>query len=123
MGITRTSRTRGTTAKLAALLGAALISTTISTTTFAQTPAPGTAYTRSQNQQQRIAQGVGSGQLTGRETNHLEHREASIHSEKQSMRAADDGHLTSRDRRVLNRRQNRTSAAIARDKHNASVRQ
>jgi hypothetical protein len=75
-----------------------------------------------QNQEQRISQGVQSGQLTGREANHLENREASIQNETQNMRAANGGHLTRSDRRTLNRQQNRTSAAIARDKHNARVR-
>jgi hypothetical protein len=90
---------------------------------FAQTaPPPGTEGARGQNQQQRIGQGVQSGQLTRRETSNLEHREASIHNEKQNMRAADNGHLTGKDRRILNQRQNRTSAAIARDKHNNRVR-
>jgi hypothetical protein len=80
------------------------------------TPPPGTEAARSQNQQQRIGQGIQSGQLTGREAGNLENREASIHNEKQNMRAADNGHLTRSDRRTLNRRQNRSSAAIARDK-------
>jgi hypothetical protein len=99
-------------AGLATLAGAAQVAT----------PRPGTERVRSQHQQQRIGQGIQSGQLTGREAGHLENREASIHHEKQSMRAADGGHLTRSDRRTLNRRQNRTSAAIARDKHNARVR-
>jgi len=86
------------------------------------TPRPGTEGARSQNQEQRISQGVQSGQLTGREANHLENREASIQNEKQNMQAANGGHLTMSDRRTLNRQQNRTSAAIARDKHNARVR-
>lgn len=85
-------------------------------------PPPGTEGARSQNQQQRIGQGIQSGQLTASEAGHLENREASIHNEKQNMRAADGGHLTKSDRRKLNRRQNRTSAAIAKDKHNAQVR-
>jgi hypothetical protein len=35
------------------------------------------------------------------------------------MRARDNGHLTRRDRRILSRQQNRESARIYRDKHNA----
>jgi hypothetical protein len=95
---------------------------TVASSAQVATPPPGTEGARSQNQQQRIGQGIQSGQLTGREAGNLENREASIHNEKQNMRAADDGHLTRSDRRTLNRRQNRTSAAIARDKHNARVR-
>ena len=73
---------------------------------------------RKENQQDRIAQGVNSGQLTARETAHLERNEARINREETRMRAHDDGRLTARDRHVLARQQNRESAAIARDKHN-----
>jgi hypothetical protein len=38
------------------------------------------------------------------------------------MRAADRGHLNHADRVVLNRRLNRTSRAIYRDKHNRARR-
>lgn len=78
-------------------------------------------HQRKDNQQQRIAQGVRSGQLTARETGHLERREASINREEHNMRRADNGHLTRADRAVLTHRQNRTSRAIYRDKHNARV--
>lgn len=73
---------------------------------------------RKENQQDRIAQGVRSGQLTPRETAHLEHNEARINHQEARMRYRDDGHLTSRDRHVLAREQNHESAAIYRDKHN-----
>lgn len=77
---------------------------------------------RKGDQQARIARGVRSGQLTARETSHLERREASINREERSMRRADNGHLTRADRAALTRRQNRTSRAIYRDKHNPRVR-
>jgi Ni/Co efflux regulator RcnB len=77
---------------------------------------------RKNNQQGRIGQGVQSGQLTPHETSSLEHRESSINREEHAMRHADDGHLTRGDKAALNRRQNRTSAAIYRDKHNSHVR-
>ena len=73
-------------------------------------------------QQHRIAQGERSGQLTGRETRHLERREASIGREERHMRTADRGHLTRPDRVALNHRLNRTSRAIYRDKHNGARR-
>jgi hypothetical protein len=85
---------------------------------FAQTRAPGTVADRKHDQQQRIGQGVKSGQLTPRETAHLERREAGVNREDRNMRAKDDGHLTNKDRRVLNRRQNRVSKSIYKDKHN-----
>jgi Ni/Co efflux regulator RcnB len=77
---------------------------------------------RKVNQQDRIAQGVRSGQLTAGETAHLERREASINREEHNMRRADDGHLTRADRAALTSRQNHVSRAIYRDKHNDRVR-
>ena len=75
---------------------------------------------RRENQQDRVAQGVRSGQLTARETAHLERREASIGREERHMRAADGGRLNRADRVALNHRLNRTSRSIYRDKHNAA---
>ena len=75
---------------------------------------------RKENQQDRIAQGVKSGQLTAGETRHLEAREVHINRQERRMRAADGGHLTAADRAKINREQNRTSRAIYRDKHNAA---
>lgn len=73
---------------------------------------------RQENQQDRIAQGVKSGQLTAGETSRLEGREANIHREVRNDRAANGGKLTGQERRQVNRQQNRTSHAIYRDKHN-----
>jgi hypothetical protein len=93
---------------------------------LAQTPTPG-AYDhnigqRKVDQQDRIANGVRSGQLTARETGHLEHQEAGINREERGMRAQDHGHLTGQDRRTLHAQQNQESRRIYRDKHNARVR-
>jgi len=74
---------------------------------------------RKENQQDRIAQGVKSGQLTARETEHLEAREAHINRQEARMKAANGGRLTAAERAKINREQNRTSRAIYRDKHNA----
>ena len=84
---------------------------------FAQSGAP--IYQRKDNQQDRIAQGVRSGQLTPRETSHLERQEGRINREEHHMRAHDDGHLTRQDRHILTRQQNRESNRIYRDKHNS----
>jgi hypothetical protein len=73
---------------------------------------------RAENQQDRIAQGVKSGQLTAGETAHLENREANINKEVRNDRAANGGKLTGQERRQVNRQQNRTSRQIYRDKHN-----
>ena len=74
---------------------------------------------RQANQQARIAQGVRSGQLTPRETTHLENKEAAIHQEVRSDRAANGGHLTGQERAQVNHQQNAVSRDINRDKHNA----
>jgi hypothetical protein len=71
-------------------------------TTTTPTPAPAKPATinqRKENQQDRIAQGVKSGQLTAGETAHLEHQEAGINKEERGMRAQDNGKLTSRTAR------------------------
>jgi len=70
------------------------------------------------NQQGRIAQGVRSGELTPRETAHLENREANIHNEVHNDREANGGKLTPQERQQVNRQQNSASKAIYRDKHN-----
>lgn len=99
---------------------------------LAQTPTPATTPTpgrhdhninqRKTDQQDRIAQGVRSGQLTARETSHLEHQEAGINREERGMRAQDNGHLTKQDRQVIHHQQNQESRRIYRDKHNGRVR-
>lgn len=77
-----------------------------------------TIQQRKENQQDRIAQGVKSGQLTPGETARLERQQKSINREERGMRKADNGHLTAADRKALNRRQNRASRNIYRKKHN-----
>lgn len=99
---------------------------------FAQTaapiPAPKPPVTgqsiqeRKTDQQDRIAQGVKSGQLTAGETGKLEHQEAGINHEEKGMRAQDNGHLSAADKSVLNKQQNQESKRIYRDKHNAAKR-
>ena len=74
---------------------------------------------REQRQQERIAQGVKSGELTPRETARLERKEARIHREIEHDRAANGGHLTPAERRQINRQQNRVSRQIYREKHDA----
>lgn len=96
-------------------------STSAQDATAASAPAkPATVGQRKENQQDRIAQGDQSGQLTPGETKNLETREAGINKETRTMRSEDNGHLTAADRAKLNRQQNRVSNSIHRDKHNAA---
>jgi hypothetical protein len=74
---------------------------------------------RKGNQQSRINQGARSGQLTPHETSRLEHQEHGINKEERGMRAQDNGHLTAQDRHTLASQQNKESARIYADKHNA----
>ena len=89
---------------------------------FAQAPAATntTINQRKENQQDRIAQGVQSGQLTAGETHHLEKQESAINHEERAMRAQENGHLISADKKLINKQQNQESKRIYRDKHNAS---
>jgi hypothetical protein len=73
---------------------------------------------RQTRQQKRIAQGVKSGSLSPKETAHLEKREASVQHQEQRDMAKHNGHLTKAEQRQLNRRENRISRSIYKDKHN-----
>jgi len=83
-------------------------------------PAP-TVNDRKQNQQDRIANGVDSGQLTAGETKNLESREANLNREVRDDRSADNGKLTSAERQQINQQQNNLSHSIYQDKHNANT--
>jgi hypothetical protein len=100
-----------------ALAPVAIFAQTTSTTT----PTPGqhdyNINQRKTDQQDRIAQGVKSGQLTAGETARLEHQEAGINKEERGMRAQDNGHLTKQDRQTIHAQQNQESRRIYRDKH------
>jgi hypothetical protein len=89
-------------------------------TTQPKHPDP-TVGERRQNQQDRIANGIDSGQLTAGETKNLESREANVNREVRDDRAGDHGHLTSGERKQINHQQNNTSRAIYQDKHNGNV--
>ena len=82
---------------------------------------PATIQQRKKNQQDRIANGVQSGQLTAGETKNLERKEANLNGEERQMRATDNGKLTAADRAKLNGQQNRLSNQIYQDKHNANT--
>ena len=86
---------------------------------FSQTNSPAPVVNqRKENQQDRIANGVQSGQLTAGETKQLEKKEAGLNGEENRMKKRDDGNLTAADKTRLNRQQNRLSNQIYKDKHN-----
>ena len=86
---------------------------------FAQDPA--TVNQRRENQQDRVANGIQSGQLTAGETENLEGREANLNREIRDDRQADGGKLTSAEKQQVNRQQNNLSNKIYQDKHNANA--
>jgi hypothetical protein len=99
-------------------------STAGTTTTPSSTPAPQPkARQRKENQQDRIANGVKSGQLTAGETANLETKEAAINGETRADRAANGGKLTPAEKQQINGQQNQLSKQIYNDKHNANTAQ
>jgi len=86
------------------------------------TPVTGqTIKERKENQQDRIANGVKSGELTAGETANLEKKEATVNQEERDMRKLDNGKLTTADKKTLTQQQNKLSNQIYKDKHNAAV--
>ncbi len=86
----------------------------------AEKPKP-TVAQRKENQQDRIANGVQSGQLTAGETARLEKKEAAINKETAADRAANGGKLTAAEKKQVNGQQNQVSKQIYADKHNATT--
>jgi len=76
---------------------------------------------REQNQQNRIGNGVKSGQLTPGETRRLEGGEQRLQNNEKKDMAKDNGHLTKQDQHQLNREANHMSKRIYKDKHNAKT--
>jgi hypothetical protein len=74
---------------------------------------------RRENQQDRIANGVRSGQLTAGETAKLENKEQGVNREVAGMRQANGGKLTGADKTAVNQQQNKLSKQIYNKKHNA----
>jgi hypothetical protein len=94
------------------------LSTLLTSTMFVATGGAQTVNQRRENQQDRIGQGVTSGQLTAGETARLERQEARLNHQIADDREDHKGHLTARERRQINREQNGLSKEIYRLKHN-----
>jgi hypothetical protein len=75
---------------------------------------------RQTNQRERIANGVGSGELTMRETRRL--AAGQVHLNRVERRAEADGVVTSRERAHLQHEGNQQSRRIYRQKHDAQDR-
>jgi hypothetical protein len=72
---------------------------------------------RRENQQDRIANGVRSGQLTPAETANLENKQQGVNREVAGMRQANGGKLTAADKAAVNQQQNKLSKQIYNKKH------
>ncbi|MEO8430254.1 MAG: hypothetical protein ABI592_02010 [Acidobacteriota bacterium] len=98
-------------------MGVMVAAGAVSAFLFLSSPAEaaGRIRKRAENQQDRIAQGVKSGELTARETSRIERREARLNREVRHMRK--DGELSPRERRRIERQQDALSRGIYRQKH------
>ena len=76
----------------------------------------GEVKAREENQAKRIDQGVASGELTAKETEHLEKGEAKIEAVREE--ALSDGKMSRHEKKKLNHMENRQSKRIHHAKHN-----
>jgi opacity protein-like surface antigen len=81
---------------------------------FAQAETP-VIDQRQANQEQRIDQGIASGQLNEREANRLNKQQE--HVNKMEDRAKSDGVMTKKERARIGAAQDRAARHIAREKH------
>ena len=72
------------------------------------------------NQQQRIENGIQSGQLSNKEAGQLERGQA--RTDRQEFRAGRDGHVGAGEARAVNNAENQQSARIHNKRHNAVTR-
>ena len=72
---------------------------------------------RKENQQDRIGQGIASGELTAGEASRLEGKETALNQETRDMRKLDGGKLTPGDKKLVNQQQDKLSKQIYNQKH------
>jgi hypothetical protein len=92
------------------------------TTLVASVSNAATIYQRRENQQDRIAQGIASGNLSAREAARLERQQAILGNEIHDFRALDGGKLTKSERVLVYHQQNQLSRNIYRVKHDGKGR-
>jgi hypothetical protein len=85
----------------------------------ASAPATPRVDQREATQQQRIAQGAASGQLTAKETNRLEKEQAKVNNAEAKAKA--DGTVTKHERKRLHHMQDAASKDVHAQKHDAQV--
>lgn len=99
--------------------GAAVLSVCATSLAFGQANTPKIDQ-RQTNQEQRIDQGIASGQLNQREANRLTNQQE--HINKMEDKAKSDGVVTKKERNKIAKSQDRASHRIARQKHDAQQR-
>ena len=87
---------------------------------WAQAPTGSEIRSRRENQQDRIANGIKSGQLTAGEAARLERQESRINREIRADRRANGGSLTPAEKARVNRQLTRESRRIYNLKHNSA---
>jgi Tfp pilus assembly protein FimT len=87
---------------------------------FAQTTSTPRIDQRQKNQQQRIDQGVKSGELNRKEAARLQKGQDRI--QKMENKAAADGKVTAKERAKIEKAQDKESKRIFREKHDKQVR-
>ena len=92
--------------------------TLLSGTAFADTPAEKDQQ-RDVNQQQRIEQGLQSGQLSTKEAGRLEREQQ--HVDRMEARDLKDGHMSAGEQLRLDKAQNAASADIYKQRHDAQT--
>jgi len=98
-------------------VAAGLAACTITAAAIAQNAAD--VVQRDVNQQNRIEQGLKSGQLTTKEAGKLEREES--HIAKMESNAMRDGRMTNAEKRRIERAENNASRDIYREKHDAQT--
>ena len=91
-----------------------LITAAVAAPGYAQTATPG-VDARQERQEQRIQQGIESGELNQREAGRLQREQERIATHEEKAKA--DGVVTKAERRKLHREQDRASRHIAKEKH------
>ena len=74
-----------------------------------------------ENQQDRIAQGIKSGQMTAGEAAKAENQQKGINQQVKADRQANGGKLTTGEKKQVNHEQNASSKSIYNKKHNAKT--
>lgn len=98
---------------------AALVLCTMAAGAHAAGPRTDEVVDRNVNQQERIEQGLQSGELNTREAGRLERQEARI--DRTEARDLKDGKLSPAEQARINQMQNRTSRNVYRQKHDAQT--